>query len=110
MRLSKMNVELPLQDWLRPKDKKMWSEWAHPDYVAIKFDSRAPGYDYDKIFDGDYSADAWGVPEKRGIVPRGESLHGLSGDYVVINVAYVDEIDTRWVKTVRRCPSSSDFG
>ncbi|RNM11731.1 hypothetical protein [Nocardioides pocheonensis] len=77
--------------------------------MAIWFDENASGYDYDKAFDTPYSADAWGVPGKRGIFPAQTSLHMVSKNYTIVRVEYLDELDPRWVKAIRRCPSPSDF-
>ena len=101
-----IDIEEPLQEWLRPKSKQMWSEWSHPQYVAIQIDEDAPGYDYDILFDGEYSVQAWGKP---GIVPTGDRLHLANNNYVVIPSRHLDEIDPRWVLRVRRCPAPSDY-
>lgn len=109
MELSKMNVQEPLREWLKPKSKELWSKYSHPQYVAIWFDESAPGYDFDKVFDTPYSAAAWGVPGKCGIFPAQTSLHLVPGNYTVVLAACLDELDPRWVKVVRRCPAPSDF-
>ncbi len=105
--LVEINIEEPLKVWLRPKAKEMWSEWSHPDYVAIRVNENTPGYDYDILFDnGEYSKQAWGKP---GIVPKGDRLHVIQDNYVVIPSRHLSEIDPRWLKKARRCPAPSDY-
>ncbi|WP_028645078.1 hypothetical protein [Nocardioides sp. URHA0020] len=100
-------IEEPLKEWLRPKAKAMWSAWSHPDYVAIRVDENAPGYDYDILFDnGEYSTQAWGKP---GIVSKGDRLHVIQDNYVVIHSRHLTEIDPTWLKKVRRCPAPADY-
>lgn len=109
LNLSQMNVQEPLKEWLKPSWKQLWSGYWDPEHVAIWFDETAPGYDYDKVFDTPYSGDAWGVPGRRGIFPAQTSLHMVSRNYTIVRVEYLDEVDPRWVKAIRHCPSRSDF-
>lgn len=109
MDLSKANVQEPLREWLQPSWKQLWSGYWHAEHVAIWFDEKAPGYDYDKVIDTPYSADAWGVPGKRGIFPAQSSLHMVSGNYTVVRAEFLDQLDPGWVKVIRRCPLPSDF-
>ncbi|MFC7490048.1 MULTISPECIES: hypothetical protein [unclassified Knoellia] len=105
--LVEIIIEEPLKNWLRKKAKEMWSGWSHPDYVAIRVNEDAPGYDYDILFDnGDYSTQAWGKP---GIVPEGDRMYVTEDNYVVIPSKHLREIDPRWLKKVRRCPAPSDL-
>jgi hypothetical protein len=103
MEMQEDQILDPLKDWLRPRWQPLLSQWTYPEYVAVSLRTQGPGWDYDRIFDLGFSEQAWGC---KGAIPRAEIV--ISGCWWVIPTKHLADLDTRWVRAIRRLPSPEE--